>query len=197
MLTGEKQPIFRESALKARLRPKELDEPLWADAPHERHCRFLLVAALVVALAWVALWPVERSAVRDGVLVVAGDGGNAHVVLFVDADLAATARPGARVRVRGETADWADARTARIVGAARLAADSRGWLPRRTDESAPADATHRLRAALDAPWSDASNGMRVEGAVALGRQPLLRLRTSGGAAAEDEDTAEAEEAGDR
>ena len=174
------ESIFRDAALAARMRPKELDDPLWADAPHERLCRLLLAAVLVVAVAWGALWPVERTVVREGVLVLAGDGGEAHVVLFVDRDLAATVEPGARVRVRSEGVGWAGARSARVVDAARPATEVRRWLPRRADASAPPGATHRLRVALDEPWSGARDGMRVEGAVAVSaRRPLLRLPARG------------------
>ena len=289
------ESIFRDAALAARMRPKELDDPLWADAPHERLCRLLLAAALVAAVAWGAMWPVERTVVREGVLVLAGerfpvspvlsgtvsevlvvagervgmgqviarlhgpetaglmaaarsqralaeaaargsdepaldaalaaavaeiarltsatevaspvegvlsptgptvgqrvlageplvevragDGGEAHVVLFVDRDLAATVEPGAPVRVRAEGVGWADARSARIVDAARPAAEVGRWLPRRADASAPPGATHRLRVALDEPWSGARDGMRVEGAVTVSdRQPLLRLPARG------------------
>ena len=67
------ESIFRDAALAARMRPKELDDPLWADAPHERLCRLVFAAALVVAVAWGALWPVERTVVREGVLVLVGE----------------------------------------------------------------------------------------------------------------------------
>lgn len=289
------ESIFRDAALAARMRPKELDEPLWADAPHERLCRLLLAAALVAAVAWGALWRVERTVVREGVLVLAGErfpvvpvlsgtvskvlvpagervgmgqviarlhgpetawltaaarsqralaeaaaraadepaldaalaaaaaeiarlvsatevaspaagvlspagptvgqrvlagepfaevragaGGEAHVVLFVDRDVAATVEPGAPVRVRAEGVGWAGARSARVVEAARPAAEVRQWLPRHADASTPPGATHGLRVALDEPWSGARDGMRVEGAVAVSdRRPLLRLAARG------------------
>ena len=102
------------------------------------------------------------------------------MVLFVDRDLAATVEPGAPVRVRSEGVGWAGARSGRVVDAARPADEVRQWLPRRADASAPPGATHRLRVALDEPWSGARDGMRVEGAVALsGRPPLLRLPARG------------------
>ena len=276
------ESIFRDAALAARMRPKALDDPLQADAPHERLCRLFLAAVLVVAVAWGALWPVERTVVREGVLVLAGErfpvvpvlsgtvskvlvragervgmgqviarlhgpetawllaaarsqralaetaahwsdetaldaaltaaeaeiarlasatelaspaagvlspagptvgqrvlageplaevragaGGEAHVVLFVDRDLAATVEPGAHVRVRSEGVDWAGARSGRVVEAARPAAEVRQRLPLRADASAPPGATHRLHVALDEPWSGARDGMRVEGAIAV------------------------------
>ena len=68
-----KQEVFRQSALEARMRPKELDELLRVDSPHQRLCRLVLAAALAVVFAWGFLWPIERTVIREGVLVLAGE----------------------------------------------------------------------------------------------------------------------------
>ena len=109
MKTGS---IFRKSALAARMRPRELDEPLQMNAPHERFCRRLLLATLVVVLAWFVLWPVERTVVRKGVLVLAGDrlpviptlSGTVSEVFVRNDDRVSTGQVIARLR--SPEADW-------------------------------------------------------------------------------------------